>query len=230
MPYSRRGRPSAVSLAAQTDSVGEVLVGEDELDRTLISEKTGQFMIVVEILTAIIRNISVKRALHKICPEPSLSFWAVIYGNLMDMTVLEWCKLFGSDDEDRQPVHWKNVVADQDSFKSKLLAEVGMDTTSWLDYWNELKRYRDRCVAHHDPGRISIPNYPQLEPALLSAFVYYEYVRCESLRLGMRQQPADIREYARSFEAKCAEASKDALAATSTIEETDYERRGCKEQ
>jgi hypothetical protein len=65
---------------------------------------------------------------------------------------------------------------------------------------------------------------------LLSAFVYYEYVRCESLRLGICQQPADIREYARSFEAKCAEAAKDALAATSTIEETDYERRGRKEQ
>jgi hypothetical protein len=30
---------------------------------------------------------------------PSLNFWRLIYGNLLDVAVLEWCKVFGSDAE-----------------------------------------------------------------------------------------------------------------------------------
>jgi hypothetical protein len=39
-----------------------------------------------------------------------LNFWRLIYGNLMDMAVIEWCKLFGSDSEEHQPAHWKNII------------------------------------------------------------------------------------------------------------------------
>jgi hypothetical protein len=50
-----------------------------------------------------------------------LNFWRVINGNLTDMAVLEWCKLFGSDDEQHQPVHRKNIVSDPNQFRTELL-------------------------------------------------------------------------------------------------------------
>ena len=53
------------------------------------------------------RTIQLRRTLHAVWADPPLNFWRVIYGNLTDMAVLEWCKLFGSDDDQNQPIHWK---------------------------------------------------------------------------------------------------------------------------
>ena len=189
-------------------------------------DRQTQLSIAVEILTSLIRNISLKRALHEICPSPHLSFWRVMYGNLMDMAVLDWCKLFGSDDDDRQPAHWKNVVADQHLFRNTLLDHVQMTASQWLGYWQEMKLYRDTCVAHHDPKRAGIPNFLTLQPALLSAFYYFDYSRSELLKVGINQQPTDIRQYAKEFEVQGAKVGRLALAATASLSDTDYECRG----
>jgi len=114
-------------------------------------------------------------------------------------------------------VHWKNVVTDEETFRKELLAAVDMTIAQWSDYWAYLKAYRDTCVAHHDPKRELIPHYPKLQPALDSALFYYDYVRAELLKLDIRQQPEDMRSYAKDFESKCAEAANAALAATKTI-------------
>ena len=69
-----------------------------------MNDRYGQLINVVEILEALIRNIALKQALHRVDNDPHLNFWRLIYGNQMDVPVLEWCKLFGSDDAERQPV------------------------------------------------------------------------------------------------------------------------------
>ena len=68
-------------------------------------------------LTNLVRNIHLRRELSAVRANPHLVFWRLIYGDLSDIIVLEWCKLFGSDDDERQPLHWKNVVADQSKFR-----------------------------------------------------------------------------------------------------------------
>ncbi len=55
-----------------------------------------------QVLTNLVRNIHLRRELKAVCPDPHLAFWRLIYGDLSDITVLEWCKLFGSDDDERQ--------------------------------------------------------------------------------------------------------------------------------
>jgi hypothetical protein len=182
-------------------------------------DRRRQLAETIEVLSALIRNIALKKALHRTCAEPHLNFWRVLYGNQMDMAVIEWCKLFGSDDTDRQPTHWKNVVADQDVFRTDLLAAVGKSESEWRDYWLSMKRYRNMFVAHHDDRRRAIANYPLLDSALASGCFYYDYIREELGKLGLDQEPSDIRRYARDFENQCAEVAAAAMAATREIEE-----------
>src|SRR5215471_11762480 len=83
------------------------------------------------VLYALVRNILLKRALHAADPEPRLNFWRIQYGNLMDLAVIDWCKLFGSDDAERQLIHWKNIADDQHIFRSALLRALAMTREDW---------------------------------------------------------------------------------------------------
>ena len=64
-----------------------------------MKERKQRLLSVVEILASVVRTIHLRRSFHTVSPAPALVMWRVIYGNLTDMAVLEWCKLFGSDDE-----------------------------------------------------------------------------------------------------------------------------------
>jgi hypothetical protein len=185
-----------------------------------MGDRLDQLNEAVEILAALIRNILLKRALHNAESNPHLNFWRLQYGNLMDMAVLDWCKLFGSDDLERQPVHWKNVVDDEESFRAELLTSLGVTREGWNSHWRELQRYRNYHVAHHDQRRMDIPTYPTLDMALNSAFFYYDFIRMELRKFGIQRQPEDVRQYAIDFEAKCFEVAKVALAATHDIKGT----------
>ena len=50
----------------------------------------------INILTSFVRTVHLKRVMHAIDPAPRLNFWRVIYGNSLDIGVIDWCKLFGS--------------------------------------------------------------------------------------------------------------------------------------
>jgi hypothetical protein len=193
--------------------------GDAEMMTICSNDRRKQLLNVVGILGSLIRNIALKKALHRAHADPHLNFWRLIYGNQMDVPVLEWCKLFGSDDSDKQPIHWKSVVADQDAFRNGLLSDLGIDRAAWNAYWEEMKKYRDMNVAHHDPGRESIPFFPKLDLALGSACYYYDYVRAELAKLHVDQQPSDVRRYAREFEEECFEIAVAAIAATAGMKE-----------
>src|SRR5258708_38966725 len=113
-----------------------------------------QLIAVINTVGNLIRGIHLKRALSAINPDPPLNFWRLIHGNLLDFAVLEWCKLFGSDDKDHQPTHWKNVATDQDAFRSGLLEHLNIDKKTWEAYWTELKSYRDTRVARSEERRV----------------------------------------------------------------------------
>jgi hypothetical protein len=143
----------------------------------------------------------------------------LIYGNQLDVPVLEWCKLFGSDDAEKQLTHWKNVATDKDAFKAGLLTALGIDGATFDAYWQEMKKYRDTNVAHHDPRREHIRFYPKLDLALDSACYYFDYVRDELLTFRIDQQPNDIRKYSHDFEENCVEVATVAIKATAHLHE-----------
>ena len=182
-----------------------------------MNDRKQSLLSIVEIIASLVRTIQLRRSFHAASPKPALVFWRVIYGNLTDAAVLEWCKLFGSDDEQKQPVHWKNIASDPDRFRKELFSHLGIYESKWRSYWAEMKRYRDLSVAHHDPRRVAIKNYPTFDLALESAYFYYDFVISELGKHGIDQQPKDLRVYARDFGAQCNDIAKAAIEATSSF-------------
>ncbi len=164
----------------------------------------------------VVRSAQLKRALTSVDPNPTLNFWRLIYGNLLDVAVLEWCKLFGANSE---PTHWKRVVSDHDAFRQALLAALGIDQPTWVAYWEEMKAYRNALVAHH-VGGTTVTRYPSLDLALGSCYFYYSHLIEKLQKLGEARFPDDLRDYGARFEAQAREIAERALASTAGIPES----------
>ena len=181
-----------------------------------------QLLDAADVLTNLVRNIHLRRELSVVRPDPHLAFWRLIYGDLSDITVLEWCKLFGSDDDERQPLHWKNIVSDPTKFRTDLFARLRIYESKWRSYWSEMKRYRDQSVAHQDIRRSEIKNYPKFDLALESAYFYHEFIVDQLRKIGTDLKPSDLREYSKSFSVQCREIARAAMNATDKFEEKLY--------
>jgi hypothetical protein len=156
------------------------------------------------ILINLVENIRLHRILVDTCANPHLAFWRVIYNAIFDLSVLEWCKLFGSDDQTRQPLHWKNVVSDHDQFRSALLGRLQISKQDWDAYWHEMKRYRDQAIARFDNLREEIPTHPIFDVALQSAYFYFETVIVELKKIGVENVlTKDLQNYGDEFATNC---------------------------
>lgn len=171
-------------------------------------------------LVHLARSIVVKRVLTEIDPNPHLNFWRLIHGNQLDIAVLEWCKLFGSDGE---AGHWKAIVplADHSEFRYALLVAIKATDEEWFAYWKEMKAYRDSLVAHYIEFN-TIPNYPRLDLALNSSLFYYRYLINELRSLGEMRYPDDLQVYCGSFEGQTRKVAATAVASTVSIDELVY--------
>ena len=68
-----------------------------------MNERKQRLLSVVEVLASVIRTIRLRRTFSVVSLTPTLVMWRVIYGNLTDMAVLEWCKLtFAGDRQGNQ--------------------------------------------------------------------------------------------------------------------------------
>lgn len=180
----------------------------------------------VDILAAVVRNIHLRRALSDVCAQPELIFWRIIYGNCTDTAVLEWCKLFGNDDKDKQPVHWKSLSSDHDQFRKEMFSELNISKDKWQDCWEEMKRYRNRAVAHFDPLQVEILNYPKFDLALKSAEFYYLYLRGELATLGEGLLPENLADYGDAFAKQSNAIAEVALHATKSFRQVGPEMTG----
>ena len=102
-------------------------------------------------------------------------FGATVNGNMLDIAVLEWCKLF-ADRNARH--HWKRVVRDdagQQRFLADLLRHAGIDLHGWKRYLDTTRVYRDKFVAHLDDQNVM--NIPSLEVALKCVQFLYSHVQ-----------------------------------------------------
>ena len=172
----------------------------------------------IERLACLVRNATLRRVLHETDPDPQLNFWRVTYGSLTDMTVIEWCKTFGNDNEDN---HWKNLVSDPKYFRSGMLEQLEIDRAEWDVYWHEMKTYRDN-VAAHASNKPEISHYPSFDIALKSAFYYYDYLINQLREHGFEREPNDLRSYVQNFEVQAKKVAQAALKATADIRERVY--------
>jgi hypothetical protein len=173
----------------------------------------------IDRLVRLVRSAKIKSVLSAIDPNPALNFWRVIHGDELDIAVLEWCKIFGTNTE---PTHWKAIVPDSDQtrFRSDLLAALGIDEQTWTDYWHQMKAYRDNLVAHHIVAEKF--HYPVLDLALRSSYFYYEYLIKQLRTFGDKRFPDDLHGYAEDFEAQAREVAQRAVDATSDMKEQVY--------
>lgn len=174
----------------------------------------------IDRLVRIVRSAKMKCVLSVVDPNPALNFWRVIHGDELDIAVLEWCKVFGTNTEH---THWKAIIPDDDQarFRADLLVTLGINDAAWSDYWSQMKTYRDTLVAHHIEVE-DVWHYPILDLALRSSYFYYAYLITQLRALGDRRFPDDLKDYAESFEAQAKEVAQRAINATSTIKEQVY--------
>lgn len=232
MDAGRHGIETPLSKAYATEimralsaaSLGEALAKARAQGREAL-------MRAMSVLSAVIWNIHLKRVMHATDPAPRLNFWRLIYGNLMDIAVIEWCKLFGSDHEVHQPVHWKNILPEDghEAFRAALLAHLKVSQEDWLRYREGIKHYRDNHAAHMsvpwlrpDPRDKALPEdrYPELGTALEAAYFYYGALLARLAEGSIeRRYPPDIREYCERYVAHATEAAQKATAATADMKE-----------
>jgi len=74
-------------------------------------------------------------------------FWITANGNFLDACILEWCKLFA---DPKGKHHWRKVVPEPELFTSGLLTCLRMTQAGFDDYIAEMKRLRDKFLAHLD--------------------------------------------------------------------------------
>ena len=172
----------------------------------------------IDHIVSLVRYVHLKKVLTSVNDKPHLNFWRVIYGGLLDLAVLEWCKLYGANAE---PTHWKELVIDHEQFRSDLLTTLNIEPEVWATYWNHMKGYRNEYIAH-DLAEKGVDQFPTLDLALESSYFYYDYLYKELIKTGKTNYPEDIREYCERFSAQARVVAEKALEETSGIDEVVY--------
>ena len=177
-------------------------------------------------IASFVRNRELGRALlNAQGRNEKQNFWRVLQGSAFDIAVIEWCKLFGSDDEDHQPVHWKNIVPKDahDCFRSDLHSTTVGSKEKWESYWADVKAYRDRHAAHFDDEylrRENDPRYPDLSTAFDAAVFYYNWIIKRMNDADTYPQfPPDLRRYSDEFLQQSEAMAEAAFKATASMDE-----------
>jgi hypothetical protein len=133
------------------------------------------------------------RAGHQRLNKASPEFWITVDGNFIDMAVIEWFKLFG----DRNGKHyWAKVITDRSRFETQMLHHLGMTLAEFAAYIDEMRRYRDKFIAHLDD--LKVMEIPFLDRAWSAVDFYHGYIVAHEAPLGgLDGLPADLPDYYR---------------------------------
>jgi hypothetical protein len=123
-------------------------------------------------------------------PRISSQYWITVTSNCLDISILEWCKLFA---DRKDPHHWQNIVSDRD-FERLIYRRMRVTRAHFEAYRLAVRRYRDKFLAHLDSDlAMEIPN---LDLAMSASSIYYAYVRdVECTPATARSFPADLHDY-----------------------------------
>lgn len=119
-------------------------------------------------------------------------FWNTTIGNYLDIAVIEWCKIFGNEKQEKH--HWKKVIKDPVRYKVQLLTLFEGGEVRWAAYWKELLTYRDKFAAHLDEDNQYI--VPYLRNAYELIENHYNYLLEHETGEGFfKTPPPDIKVY-----------------------------------
>jgi hypothetical protein len=120
--------------------------------------------------------------------RPKSQFAIGASNNFLDMTYLDWSKLFW----DKQGVHrWDKILPSSASFKQRLLAALRMDDKQFDAFAKSVAHYRDKELAHADVyDEIDIP---ELAVIIESTLMLYESLRSECGYEPSPPAPYDLR-------------------------------------
>ena len=99
---------------------------------------------------------------------------ATVNSNFLDIGVIDWCKLFGKDNEKH---HWRQIVKDDDkqlAFNRSLHSCLKCDPTQWEELRNGMLAYRDKFLSHLDNQRGML--IPKLELPITTALFYHQFL------------------------------------------------------
>jgi len=137
------------------------------------------------------RNFAVNLAYYRVGRRPEHlplqdyaqrgNFWRAANGNFIDMSVLEWCKLF-ADPQGKH--HWNKIVSDPVGFKRELLNHLGIDEAAFQAEIEAMRKYRDKFLAHLDSENVM--QIPVLDVAKNAVWFYHSYI------VQHEAQPGDL--------------------------------------
>jgi hypothetical protein len=121
------------------------------------------------------QSIQVCRMIEGITRDPKQSFWIMTVNLLIDAAAVEWCKVFGSREQD---THWTRVVPKErhDEIRADLLKAIRLTQAEWEEYRNSIVSFRDQMVAHHDLDA-TVANYPRYDVAIVAANFMFDQLR-----------------------------------------------------
>ena len=172
----------------------------------------------VQVIVSVVRNVHMLRALENTICRRDQNFWIIVGGNFLNIAAIDWCKLFGSDHEARQPAHWKNTIiaSDHDGFRARLLDRLKMTEKEWGDYRAGLVFYRNRNAAHLDLTPPRPTHYPKFDGALEAGYFYYDELAARS---EVWPYPKDLKAYAARYLKHSLLMARLATEATSSIDD-----------
>ena len=169
-------------------------------------------------LIYVVRNAANYRSLLKYKDDLKQNYWILIFNNFFDSAILEWCKVFGTDNE---PTHWKTLVSNHDSFRKGMLNRLGLDESKWKTYWTEVRDYRNNIITHFQKTP-KVKHYPSLENILSSTFYYYEWLVSSLKDYGISQEPENLNEYYYRCLEQAKKFTENAYISTKRIKEKVY--------
>ncbi len=119
-------------------------------------------------------------------------FSITISGNFIDISIIEWCKLFGAYGDNH---HWRNLIGDDaDDFSSSLHEHLSMSESDFKEYHQSMKNYRDVFATHWDDDGES--KRPYLDSAFecvvfLHKYIFTNFEKSSALQDKVR----DLRDY-----------------------------------
>jgi len=143
-----------------------------------------------------LRNLAYYRSWHEAGqPRRNEQFWVSANGAFLDITVLEWCKIFG---DSKGKHRWAAVVTDVDAFMPAMTEQLGIARGDFDTCRAAMVKYRDKFVAHLDD--LQEMNVPVLAIAKDSTMFLYRYLReVEDDVNAFHDAPADIAEFYERF-------------------------------
>jgi len=98
-------------------------------------------------------------------------FWRHNNSNSIDMSVIDWCKVFGDPKAEH---YWRKSVADPDGLFLQLLGAANISESEFDDYIKKMREYRDKFLAHLDNENVM--HVPYLDIATATAVFLYNHL------------------------------------------------------